>query len=96
MKYKVRHHPDGNVISDWDLDQEYNFYTNGFWDIQNEIITSNMLLVTRFRVGVLEDNIDLAIAFENGEYQDVNSDGTVNDWSDSLDAHMDYLMRILR
>lgn len=56
----------------------------------------NMLIITRFRVGVVEKEITLTLIYDDIEYEVDSKTAYVDWWNKIPDYQMDYLMRICK
>lgn len=91
--------PMAKAISDFDVEGWYQ--TKLHLSKQHHTIalmTANQLVVTRFRVGLVEGDFDaLILAFSGEEYQEfpVEADGHVDWWNIVPDFQMDLHMRLI-
>lgn len=94
----ITHCPDGQAISDWELDYHYKRLVKRA-DRSGNVIhtyTSSMVFIDRLRVAVVQDGIELFVQFGvNGSTQKVNPDGMIDDWIGSYDIRMDLLLDLI-
>ena len=97
MKILLNYSPTAKALSDWEIEH---WYASRLVIAKNHhtfaTFTSNQLVVTRFRVGLVEGDFDELVLCYNGfEYDVDKADGHVDWWNVVPDIQMGLHMRLI-
>lgn len=98
MRFYITHSHVGLPVGDWSLDDKYESLKRMCESSLSgtvTTVTSSMLFILRLRVAVVENGLELFVRFgPESEYQRVNPDGTLDDWTGAYDVALDMLTRL--
>lgn len=96
LHINIIHTPTARSYGDWEVEEEYqSILKNIAPQLKSFYIrTSSMLFINRVRLGVKRGEITAAVNLGDG-YQNVNADGTLDDWGIAYDLYFDIVEELI-